>query len=695
MKNLYCVISFIIIFLYSGNAQFTWDPLDGPEGVVTPYMISNDSFTFIPDREFLYRTDDGLKWQSFEHPVSTLMAANKDTMVNIFFDRNASIGRLQISFDNGESWTVKDIPNNLDHHYANIALCSHGLYIYKTDVNQLYRSTNLGDSWELIAHQGYTGYRFFAIEDRLYLQQDQELAMSDLQGESWLSITPTIHPQRRIVDVVAIDQHILVSDLGFGGVIGSIWHSHDYGSSWVEAKIKTTEPLSDNVIHKAGINIYASTQGYVLKSADFGFNWDTLTEMGQALIFHGMGSVKGILLYSTTHEGIYRWDEVAQKFVQNNEGLSKGSVWDLSMSSKKIWSAGTTGIYNYDLASGEWSEKMNLPDPHWPYYNKISTNDIGWVAVSNFYEQFFYLSVDNGASWDTIHLDPNLLGLFEIILLGENILVLSDVSILSQDKGAHWDYLFAEQDLIQTNVVPFKGEHFMAGQEILYSSPDNGITWNEIFPPFKIWALGSFNEDLFAVTFENNLIELYISKDGNEWTYGGDGFPQSYPVSSFDNKGKQLFFRDNENYYVFNADPSRRSYKSPIQSLTWTLFEPGKIGNDMLFSEKEIYVGGEGLFKAQIENPFITGIKEPEIICNGCFSLIPNPAYDNLIIDFNLNNPEGNMQIFSANGVLIKSLVINQKRTELNITGFVCGPYYAIFNDNYESGIKLFVKICN
>ena len=697
MKFHYSPILYFALLQMNVNAQFNWQHTDGPIGIAKPQTLSNEFYTFIPDQEYLFRTEDGNYWETIDRPVSRLMAVYQDTLVNIYFDKDTSAGHLQFSIDNGETWTVKEIPNELDHYACNIAICGLGLYIYRLDQNLLYRSSDLGDSWENIALQGITGFRFFTMDERLYLQNTRTLARSDLNGENWEIITPPLEDGRRIVDVVADGHHILVADNGLSPEAiqeGSIWHAHDSVLIWEEAPVLTITTDSDNVIHQIKNQVFAAIDHYILHTEDFGFTWDTLTKLEFANFTWGLANVKDTLLHSTYFQGMYKWDASAEVLTQCNTGLTKGSIWELEMSNDKIWTAGSTGIYNYDLNSGEWSNKMNLPEPYWPYqYNRMASNDLGWVAITNYYDLSFYLSIDSGLTWDTIYIDPMLLGIFEIYLLDETILIISDVTIRSTDKGKNWDYLFWEEDLIRTNLVKFKGRHYMSGQELLYASQDNGLTWDATTPPFRIWALGTYGEDLFAVTYENGATVLYISKDATEWTYAGDGFPFLYPVSGISNKGKHLFCRDNENYYVFNADPYQNTYTSPINPINWSVYPMTKLGSDFLFTQDKIYLGGSGLYQTLIEDPFITNISEEPNEINNIFSLAPNPASHTLEISIHANNPIGTIQLLTSNGVLLRSVFVAKDKETLDIRSLHPGIYYILLTSSNGTSIKSFITI--
>ena len=74
MKFHYSPILYFALLQMNVNAQFNWQHTDGPIGIAKPQTLSNEFYTFIPDQEYLFRTEDGNYWETIDRPVSRLMA---------------------------------------------------------------------------------------------------------------------------------------------------------------------------------------------------------------------------------------------------------------------------------------------------------------------------------------------------------------------------------------------------------------------------------------------------------------------------------------------------------------------------------------------------------------------------------------------------------------------------------------------
>jgi hypothetical protein len=119
---------------------------------------------------------------------------------------------------------------------------------------------------------------------------------------------------------------------------------------------------------------------------------------------------KDLYLSTTFNKGVYRWDETAEALMESNDGFSKGYVYDLAVGDDKIWAACGNGVFAFDVPTETWSEKMNLPLPEYEF-DFISANNHGWVLVCEVLGSEFYLSENNGLSWDTIPL-PKAFGIY-------------------------------------------------------------------------------------------------------------------------------------------------------------------------------------------------------------------------------------------------------------------------------------------
>src|SRR4030095_3126242 len=270
MKNL--LLLFVILFGLTEKsfAQFDWKNTGGPFGSGLSVLLSNDTYAFIPENDYLYRSTNGVYWEQLEHTVSADMGIYHDTIVNTLWDEALGMFRFQISYDNGNNWEFKNLPDGITD-LGDLAMCSHGIYVAQGHDGKIFKSIDLGDTWNPITTPD-TFITMKVFEDRIYISGDSLLWRTDQFGENWSDITPPLpHPfpfEEYVVDFVARDSHIIVT------AEASLFLSHNNGQSW-----DITYASSNNSPDKmtiAGDYIYLNIMGALIRSNDFGIHWDTL-----------------------------------------------------------------------------------------------------------------------------------------------------------------------------------------------------------------------------------------------------------------------------------------------------------------------------------------------------------------------------------------------------------------------------------
>jgi len=128
MKNLICTLALLCFLVATASSQFDWKTTGGPFGSGSSLLFSNETYAFIPENDFLYRSQDGIHWGNIERNVSEYMFVHDDTLINIVKEKTSGLFRFQISVDDGDSWTVKSLPNGIDT-YGDVIMCSHGIYL--------------------------------------------------------------------------------------------------------------------------------------------------------------------------------------------------------------------------------------------------------------------------------------------------------------------------------------------------------------------------------------------------------------------------------------------------------------------------------------------------------------------------------------------------------------------------------------
>ncbi len=682
MKNL--AIFTLCLLPSISSAQLNWEHTSGPFGSVISFIYANDKYAFVPADDFLFRSADGISWEKLEHPVSIAMSTYGDTIVNLLKNTILDTIFLQLSYNNGESWIVKTLPESFLHS-TDIRMCSHGIYISSNSNKTLVRSTDHGDSWTNV-NTPIDPSTIRTFDERLYIDNGNQLWRTNQLGEAWENITPVNLQLEHISDLVAIDSNILISSNRW------FYASHDNGMTW-ETKRKAE---SNNLFTLAlvGEEIYAVVVADLLRSPDFGTTWDTLTTSDRVFDLGSFAGIHNTFLGTSFNKGVFRWDEVAQAMVESNDGLSKGYVYDLAVGDDKIWAACGNGVFAYDIPSETWSDKMNLPLPE-NEFDFISANDHGWVLAAEFLKRDFYLSKDNGITWDTIQIPTNLVSYLDRLQMIDETFYLFKGNYVyhSADQGLHWDLI--DDVYVNTEIINFNGKLYMAGLDILYTSSDNGIIWSYSQLAFDVSELYTSQGLLYAfVRDPDNVPSVYISSNGVQWNDAGNEFPDNYAGHTLFQSHNSFFFKDAENYYAFLKWQGH--YVSPASSFLWSRFPTSQTGNSYVMHNNVIYLGGHGVYKSVIENPYVTAVHETDKSnAEDRFTISPNPAKDIITVTPGLPKITISLiEIYTADGQLMKSIKWNTSLTSMNIplSNFPSGFYYVMLQTENGRGVKSFFK---
>jgi|GEM_PF-3294410 len=684
MKYGHFTLLFILAFS-SGiiTAQFSWEHTDGPFGSVLSSIYSNDQYAFIPEDDFLYRSTDGLSWEKIDHPVSFIMFVYQDTLLNILYNEDADSLRLQLSYDNGITWVVKDLPEDFNVS-DDIVMTTHGIYLSQGNNDLLFRSTDLGDTWDNIA----VPQEFHTLEtheNRLYIYGSSALWRTDTDGQNWEDVTPPLPLSYYVDDVAAKGSHLLVTSSKH------LFHSHDNGQSWETSVINSGN--ANNKLTLVGDQVYLSATFDLLRTNDFGWTWDSLTNTFNGLDMVTATGLNDLYLSTTFNKGVYRWDETADALIESNDGFSKGYVYDLAVGDNKIWAACGNGVFAYDVPTETWSEKMNLPLPVFEF-DFISANDHGWVLVCQTLGDEFYLSDNNGFTWDTILLPGNgIYSINKMHLVGDILYLVADYYLFrSTDMGLNWDYV--DVGFVNTDILSANGILYMADSDSLYSSTDSGVSWDAVQPPIGIEYLFEFADVLYAMAYNQDYdIELYTSEDGVQWTYVSDGFPKEYSTIPTYGFSSAIIFRDAIHHYCFLGWEGH--YTAPNASMLWSELSTSQTGNSYVIHDDVIYLGGQGVYKSTIENPYITAVEDIHKDANELFTIFPNPADDFIqvtITDVEVNG-EIKFSLYNSKGDHVKSQTSNSaENIRLDIQGLPSGIYLLQARTSGSTEVAKFVK---
>ncbi|HSF89651.1 MAG TPA: T9SS type A sorting domain-containing protein [Saprospiraceae bacterium] len=670
-----------------GFAQFNWQHTDGPFGSRSYPIVSSDHFAFLPAGDFLYRSSNGMQWEKIDQPVSTYLAVYKDTLVNLIYNEATDTLSFQISTDHGQNWTSKRAPASI-RRWMDIVMCRYGIYWKSWDDNLLYSSTDQGTTWTtdtLPIPDGFHRLRMF--DDQLYLAGNTVLLRRDSVTESWEDIKPVM-PQYEYVGAFEVrDNHILLSSENY------LFDSHDDGLTW------TTTPSAyssnSNRFAYAGQYVYTVADTFLLRSPDNGIHWDTLTVGNLSGSIRALYSFGDLLLVSTPNKGVFRLDAVSNQLIESNDGLTKGTIYDLCVGNNKIWAACGNGLFAFDIPTQKWSEKANLPLPFY-WFAYISTNDLGWVAVTDAGSNRFYLSLNDGLSWDTILFDANgNQDIERVQLIGDVMFLFSGFRVFrSVDLGLHWEGLGASYFRFP-EILAFKGKLYLADFfSGLFTSEDNGVTWQILPLSFYPYEVHRFGDLMYCLARSNNGVELYTSDDGLEWILASVGMGDYSDNLSEFNYQPAFFFRDAEHHYGFMGWQGH--YTSDEDFDSWSELPAGLTGYAYAYHDNIIYLGHQGMYQSIIENPYITAVDDVTENANTAFTLSPNPANDLITVTpdpaFKFQNP---VRIHSSDGKLMKSIVTSpdSRQIDIIISDFPDGMYFVSLLGEHGLAVNSFVKV--
>ncbi|MFZ4477337.1 MAG: hypothetical protein ACOYPR_19230, partial [Saprospiraceae bacterium] len=574
MKIKLCTLCLLLVSIYAKTfAQINWQPTNGPEGG-TPWTIYDDGqYAFAADEYQLFRTSDGLNWEQLPHgniwPLATSptkLAAGKGYGYNF---APSSDYKFVVSYDHGSTWIEGTMPPTTYGTFSSIAVCSHGVYVPDGYSGNIFRTQDDGLTWDTIPAPSLYCYNLWAFEDRLYADWSWRLSSN---GSDWESVLPVLGSDEYPNSIFASDS------LLFFATDKNLWCSSNAGGTWFKNPIPYNN--SSDKFCKIGNRVYkgAGLTG-IMYTDDFGHSWQELP-IPQDFDSFDFATAGGQLLCGTYNKGVLRYDVPNQKLVASNKGLNSAAVYYLEAGNGQLWAACGNGLFAYDLSQETWVDKAILPLPR-NNYSDIAVSPDGKIMTSESHNIRFYLSVNGGASWDTIAPADTLYWTYIILdktyWIGENILVKSRWSsdAFSSDLGQTWEY-----GDFPNNIVFFAGRYLgFKWSEGIVSSNDFGHSWNLEASPngLDVIRLYATDDKLFALTYDvKGRTKMYSTSDLINWTYSNDGLPQMNVLGPTYEPYEGGIWHKGDRYYLHES--SHGIFTSLDSGKTWLPVDPNTSG---------------------------------------------------------------------------------------------------------------------
>ncbi|MCB9317312.1 MAG: T9SS type A sorting domain-containing protein [Lewinellaceae bacterium] len=454
--------------------------------------------------------------------------------------------------------------------------------------NLIYRSTDDGQTWESIAPPGQYTYDVWAFDDKLYVEWYNQYWRLAANGVDWELVSPDFGTQEYASNMFATGPHLMFATEHY------LWGSNDGGVTWKKTAIPYHNTPGKFV--QVGNRIYkdAGNTG-LMYTEDFGYTWAEVPIPD----YHGildLATAGGYLLGASYNQGVFRLDETANLLVPANDGLYSAAVYFLEANATDLWAACGNGVFAYDLAAQSWKNTALLPLPG-NYFSKVASSASGKIAAVPVYADYFYLSTDNGLSWDKISPYQAVGGwgsIRNLFWLDDALVVKGDFSsnLRSVDLGKTW----AITGITPDQIVYFKGKHY--GTPIiassLYSSSNLGQSWEAVPAPAGVLflKLAATDDRLFAEGVKSgNQRMLYYSTDGIQWTYASDGLPDADLFPSDIDLYLGNIWQKNGTYYYY--DPQIGLFASLDDCQTWLPIQYLPY-NNLALVDTTFYMGGFG-----------------------------------------------------------------------------------------------------
>ena len=563
------------------------------------------------------------------------------------------------------------------------SLTNAGNYLFGRNWYYLYRTDNNGQSWDTIT---FMVDDFAIVDTMLFMTNIDDIKRSDNYANSWYSVknnitttglcnlfangTTLIAVYKEALKIYFSENGGLHWDsLSVSGLGTNLWYVNDiykYQSVfWLSStsgiyKYNGTQQSWFKMNDTLSFNTFGEYQG-VLYGCGNGFfqlgpNWNTWIARNDGLdasTVYAMCS-KDTLLFCGTEQGPYKTATSLQwqPWYQNLHG---GEVYSISCNGDEAWVCSSLGVHK-STVNGSSFVKKTYSDTKG--FKKMIITDSLYFAINN---KGFCISYDHGGSWvkemnglpaGSSVLDFTLGDEYIFLLYGTYSgdlyrshylpvhweIIPASPNEFNQPVAAHgstfivngnydpWPYITAKIShnngafidslmLSQGWVFPFikfdHGKFFICEGKPIYSSDDDGFSWNQIPMAIQEYHGTSCSENDYALVAVGWMYEFYgvayITYDqGSHWTDIADNL--LYQTPGF----REV--RINQNRILLGTSSIGLWYRDDL----------------------------------------LTGIKPITGKKDNFLRIYPNPAYDKLIVSFDLpENSEGKIVIYDQLGTTL------------------------------------------
>lgn len=607
------------------------------------------------------------QWQSLNGPFGGNVTAVGKSAGNLYcavsdetIYSNNKID-IFISTDNGINWTLKSqltgtlVEQIVSTNSAIFAQSRTGSFEY-----YLYKSTNGGNSWELVFDSLYI-FKIRSEEDKIYVPTSQGLRYSSDNGTNWTNISSNLpaialcsesfngtlyvglpdsgvykstnnglswtrcwtNGLTRTIRYLFLFNNTLFASEGDGGT-NRIYKSTDNGLTWIQTSFF---PVSLNYyyindIKVSATGIFMSTvfrqcssclfEGGVLYSSD-GISWELRRQGILPNLVTKLELLNSDLFVGTGGGGLFKSTNNGTNWSSSSNGIAKSFVSHFTFSAGGAeWAAGirNAGVFVSADSGFNWIERNNgldnLPNP--TVLSSIVKGNKWFIGTES---NGIYSSTNQGNEW----IYSGLVGELPITafaLKGTNEIIVTrlvtDGVYRSTDDGNFWEQImsgFISQSGILSVAVGGAGNIFVGNASgYVLRSTNNGVNWtgSEVVFGAGIRFLRQVGLKWFAATTNG----IYRSTNfGVSWELSGiEGSNVNFIAIKSSTDTLTLFASTNNSGVFFSTDNGNSWFSSNSGLPTSNITGLRSTG---------IYLyagtGGEGLCRIKI-NDLITNVEE-------------------------------------------------------------------------------------
>ncbi len=511
----------------SDDAGENWSHLDNetiPNTVlrIKFHPTNQDSIYIATDKGLLRTIDGGQNWNYVilpDHYVGDLFGFEIHPQYpNILYCCGLFYNFR--SLDGGATWETMNLERLYVQKYCvdpintnRVYLITHSGLYHKA----IYKSENLGNSWECIHNNLDTTYTahdmaidpidnniLYICGETLYGEECQCLAKSYNAGESWVDITPDSlkYSSVRGVFVSPLDHNTVVICTSDNGLLKSI----DGGQTWEDSNGGLDSYFTDNIVYD---------------------------------------SLSGTWYLSVLYNGLYKSTDDCASWEKISQNISHANCWGLTINhfnSNKLYLNSASHLYKTDNCGEQWDL---IHDSIWCSQATYFTTNVLTDPVDS-----------NCIYGGLVHWDrANYCGIYK-----------------STDGGNTWglftDGLPDTSVFYKVAILNDNGNRrlFVCGSSGIYCSDNLGVSWNKcIFSPFDyvtIRCINASSSEPFIIVVSDNQGRFFKSEDkGDSW--------EEFNLPEDPYGGTDIEFDPNNSDIIYIATYGKGIFKSSDGGDSW------------------------------------------------------------------------------------------------------------------------------